>query len=64
MTVPLFSSIVNKNLTPKNWPKHPYSENSLNKKIFVVPVKDKRVMNFIFKYPDEVKHYKEGVFIA
>ena len=62
MVVPLFSSISNKNLTPQKWEKHPYTEkDSLTKKLYVVPVKDKRNMNFIFKYPDEVKYYKEGV---
>ena len=61
MVVPLFTLIKNKNLTPRNWPKHPYSEKILMKKIYVVPIKDKRNMNFIFVYPDEIKHYKSAV---
>lgn len=60
IVVPLFSSIKNKNVPPKIWTKNPYSEKSLTKKIFVVPIKDKRNMDIIFKYTDETKYYKEA----
>lgn len=63
IVVPLFASIKNKNVTPKIWTKNPYSEKSLTKKIFVVPIKDKRNMDIIFKYTDETKYYKEAVII-
>jgi len=61
MVVPLFSPIMNKSITPPYWTKHPYSKKALTKKIYVVPIKDKRNMDFIFLYPDEVKHYKAAV---
>lgn len=61
IVVPLFACIKNKNATPKVWTNHPYSAKSLQKKIFVVPIKDKRNMDIIFKYTDETKYYKEAV---
>lgn len=59
--VPLFSPIVNKETVPRNWPIHPYTDNSLMKIIHVVPIKEKRTMDFIFKYPDETNDYKSNV---
>lgn len=58
--VPLFSPIVNKETVPRNWPIHPYTDNSLMKIIHVVPIKEKRTMDFIFKYPDETNDYKSN----
>lgn len=61
LVVPKFAPIKNKNAVLPHWSVHPYSkEKSLTKKIYVVPIKDKRNMDFIFKYPDETVHYKEG----
>lgn len=61
IVVPLFACIKNKNVTPKVWTSNPYSAKSLQKKIYVVPIKDKRNMDIVFKYTDETKYYKEAV---
>lgn len=58
LVTPMFVAIENKDLTPPKWDVNPYPEECLKKKVFIVPVKDKRSMIFIFPYPDEIEHYK------
>lgn len=61
MVVPLFTPIQNRNVEPPKWLINPYDQNSLMKQVQVVPVKDKRSLELIFVYPDELEHYKSSV---
>ena len=60
MVTSLFSLISNKNIEPPNWPIHPYSSDNLMKQVHIVPIKDKRTLELVFTYPDEIKHYKSS----
>ncbi|KAI7693124.1 hypothetical protein SSS_03344 [Sarcoptes scabiei] len=60
MVVPLFTPIQNRNVEPPKWLINPYDQNSLMKQVQVVPVKDKRSLELIFVYPDELEHYKSS----
>lgn len=60
MVVPKFAPIVNNNVTLPVWDKHPFQD-SLMKQICVVPIKEKRTIKYLFKYPDDTKYYKSGV---
>lgn len=60
MVVPKFAPIVNKNVTRPVWTIHPYKD-SLMKTVYVIPLKDKRSIKYMFKYADETNIYKTGV---
>ncbi|KAH7641203.1 insulin-degrading enzyme-like protein [Dermatophagoides farinae] len=56
----LFTSIKNKNIKSPNWTIHPYGADSLMKQVYLVPIKEKRTLELVFTYPDEIKHYKSS----
>lgn len=60
MVTTMFTSIQNKNVEPPNWKVHPYAAENLMKQVHVVPIKEKRTLELVFTYPDEIKHYKSS----
>ena len=62
MVVDLFAEVKNKNVESPEWKEHPFGEDQLQMKGFVVPVKDIRNLNITFSVPDMRKHYETQVF--
>lgn len=60
MVVPIFSSVVNKNIDPPNWIDHPYGPEQVGYRVNVVPVKDLRSMHVYFPIPDLHPFYKSN----
>ncbi|XP_022094344.1 insulin-degrading enzyme-like [Acanthaster planci] len=58
MVVPLFAEVENKNVITPEWLQHPFTQDHLEMKCNVVPVKDIRQLNVSFPIPDLRKHYK------
>ena len=61
MVVPLFESIKNLNVIPKEWSQHPLSEPYIGKQIKIVPINDFRRLELVFPVPDLDKEYKSKV---
>ena len=61
MVVPLFESIKNLNVTPKDWPQHPMSDKYIGKRIRIVPITDFRELVIVFPLHDLKKEYKSKV---
>ncbi|GAA5876509.1 hypothetical protein JCM8547_009411 [Rhodosporidiobolus lusitaniae] len=61
-----FSPVPNRHLTPNEFPGSPLGENELGKTVFVKSVKDHRVLDIVFPYPDESAWYasKPGSFMS
>ena len=62
VVIPLFSQIINKNVTPPEWTTHPYSDEYLRKEVSIVPIEDSRRMEILFPIPDLNEFYKSQVF--
>uniref|UniRef100_A0A646QDK3 Insulin-degrading enzyme n=1 Tax=Hemiscolopendra marginata TaxID=943146 RepID=A0A646QDK3_9MYRI len=54
----LFSGVINKNVQTPEWKDHPFSDDCLKKRAFVMPVKDIRNLNISFPIPDLQPYYK------
>ena len=61
MVVPLFESIKNLNVTPKEWPQHPLSEPYLGKQITIVPIMDFRSLEIVFPIPTLGNEFRSRV---
>lgn len=63
LVVNLFSHVVNKNISIPFWEEPPFSQNELQLKGYVVPIKDVRTLAITFLIPDYQKEYKAFVSI-
>ncbi|GAA5970032.1 hypothetical protein JCM11641_000241 [Rhodosporidiobolus odoratus] len=66
MVVQHFSSIPNRHLTPPEFPGSPLTEKELGSTVFVKSVRDHRMLELTFPFPDESAFYasKSGSFIS
>lgn len=60
----LFAAVENKNVASPEWKEHPFGPDQLQKKGFIVPVKDIRNLNITFPMPDMREHYESQVVIV
>ena len=58
MSVELFSDVENKNVPVPEWKEHPFGEEQLRVKGYIVPIKDIRKLNITFPIPDLRDHYQ------
>ncbi|CAH1389545.1 unnamed protein product [Nezara viridula] len=58
LIVPLFSTVINKNIEVPEWKEPPLSKNELMLKGYVVPIKDVRSLAVTFLIPDYKQYYK------
>ena len=59
LCVDLFSGVENRNVEGPEWKEHPFGEEQLQVKGYVVPVKDIRKLNITFPMPD-TRHFYES----
>ncbi|BGP14041.1 hypothetical protein JCM10213_005625 [Rhodosporidiobolus nylandii] len=66
MVVEHFSPIPNRHITPEEFPGSPLTEDELGRTVFVKSVRDQRILELSFPFPDESDFYasKSGSFIS
>ncbi|GAA6001144.1 hypothetical protein JCM10207_007430 [Rhodosporidiobolus poonsookiae] len=66
MVVEHFSPVPNRHLTPPEFPGSPLTEDELGRTVFIKSVKDQRILELTFPFPDENPFYasKSGHFIS
>nr|CDS15260.1 insulin degrading enzyme [Echinococcus granulosus] len=57
---PLFENIPNRNVIPKSWMTTPWTKEYLQKKIYIVPVRDFHELRIIWPIKDYTKFYKSA----
>ncbi|KAG8188554.1 hypothetical protein JTE90_007162 [Oedothorax gibbosus] len=60
IVVPLFSSVINKNVKMPEWKDHPFDSNHLRLKGYVFPVKNIRTLVITFPIPDLNHEYRSN----
>ncbi|GAA5942299.1 hypothetical protein JCM10213_004128 [Rhodosporidiobolus nylandii] len=66
MVVEHFSPIPNRHITPEEFPGSPLTDDELGRTVFVKSVRDQRILELSFPFPDESDFYasKSGSFIS